>query len=214
MLHSSSVPITRASVDASRRIVNCIASSETEDSWGRVVKQDWDLTRYKANPVVLMNHDAQSLPIGRSENVRVEKGKLLATIVFADALANPAADYVWNSIQQGSLRAISVGWKPGSVAETTVDGRDVVVMSKNVLMEISLVNLPANPDALMVASMAGVRQRIAYASPEWKQLSPDDKARFLLTSPALMSAFHAELDARKASEEAAHRAKYERTRSA
>lgn len=130
------------------RSVDVVASSTAIDGYGEIVAQDWDLRRYEANPVVLYGHSSWGMPIGHASNVRVEGEKLLATLNFVDARANPLAEQVWQGILQGSLRAVSVGFRSKKGSMQNIDGRDVYVLAGNELMEISVVPIPANPDAV------------------------------------------------------------------
>lgn len=131
-----------------KRSVEVVASSEAIDAYGEIVVQDWDLKRYKANPVVLYGHNSWSLPIGHASDVRIEDGKLLATLNFVDARANPQAEQVWQGILQGSLRAVSVGFRSKAAKSQSIGDRTVFVLSGNELIEISVVPIPANPEAV------------------------------------------------------------------
>src|SRR5215210_4955591 len=131
------------------RAADFIASTSALDSHGEVVDQHWRLDRYRANPVVFYAHDHRDLPIGRAENVRVEDGKLQCRIVFATAEANPRAEHVWQSIQQRTLRAVSVGFVPNDMRLEKRNGEDVYVLTDNELHEVSVVPLPSNPEALL-----------------------------------------------------------------
>lgn len=148
------------------RTVDVTASDETIDSYGDIVEQKWDLERYATNPVVLYAHDSDDLPIGCAENVRVENGALRATLRFASAEANPLAERVWRSIQEGTLRAVSVGFYPRTVRYEMRDDREVCVLSDNELREISVVPVPANPNALaqLRARAAGSRTEVSPMS--------------------------------------------------
>lgn len=156
------------------RTIDVIASTPSLDGNGRVVLQDWDLARYEKNPVVLWNHGLGAgffgdsgdtdltLPIGFATNVRVEQGLLKATLNFVDERANPIAEKVWQGIQQGSIRAVSVGWQSGTVRWETHDNVEVAVLSQNELLEISAVAVPANADAVkegarLAASLRAMR---------------------------------------------------------
>lgn len=134
--------------NAESRTVDVIASDETIDSYGDIVEQSWNLERYLANPVVLFAHDSDDLPIGTAENVRVEDGALRATLRFVSEKANPLAEQVWRSVQEGTLRAVSVGFYPRDVRFEMRDGKEVCVLANNELLEISVVPVPANPNAL------------------------------------------------------------------
>lgn len=165
----------KSDAEASARAIDVIASTSDEDSYAEVVLQDWDLSRYLKNPVVLWDHNASggflqvtspedSIPIGHAENVRIEHGQLHARLTFVDEKANPLAEKIYQSFLQGSLRAVSVGFMPGEVsvasraalglppsdkADDDENPDDVLVMSANVLFEISATPLPANPHAVM-----------------------------------------------------------------
>ncbi len=134
------------------RTVDFIASTDALDSYEEVVEQDWNLKRFKKNPVVLFGHQSRDLPVGsctRCEVVKAgDKMQLECTVKFADAAANPMAEQVWQSVKQGTLRAVSVGFTPGDVRFEKRDGKGVYVLSKNELHEISVVPIPANPEAL------------------------------------------------------------------
>lgn len=139
----------KAADEKVERVVEVIASTDAEDRWGDSIEQVWRLDAYRANPVVLYAHDSRALPIGGAENVRVEDGALRATLRFVDASVNPEAEKVWQSIQAGVLRAVSVGFIPHSYRWEKRDDREILVLSDNELVEISVVPVPANPEALM-----------------------------------------------------------------
>lgn len=141
---SLSALATRAAGE--RRAIDVVASTAAEDSYGEVVAQQWKLERYLANPVVLYSHESRELPIGRAENVRVEDGKLLATLVFATGTER--AEEVWNLVQQGMLKGVSVGFRPHTTRWEKRDGREILVLDDNELLEISITPIPANPEAL------------------------------------------------------------------
>ena len=130
------------------READFIASTECIDSYDEIVEQVWDLDRYLGNPVVLFAHDSRSLPIGQCTSVGVRNGNLECTIRFASAEANPMAENVWQSVKEKTLRAVSVGFVPRDVRREMRDGDEVYVLSDNELHEISVVPIPANPEAL------------------------------------------------------------------
>lgn len=97
-------------------------------------------------------------PIGRATNVRVEKGQLLADITLASEKANPLAERVLHALREGVLNAVSVGWVPSEVHFEKFDGEEVVVLSGNELIEISVVPLPANPAAVRASLFTRSRE--------------------------------------------------------
>jgi len=115
----------------------------------------WDLDAYRANPVVLLAHDAGSLPVARAANVAVSNGALVVDIEFPPAGTSAASDQACALVAGGYLRAVSVGFLPleWSFNEER-GGRDYTSIQ---LLEISLVAVPSNPRALISASMGGRR---------------------------------------------------------
>lgn len=147
-------------VAADKRTVDVIASTDAQDRYGEIVEQVWQLDAYQANPVVLYAHDSRELPIGKAENIRVEDGQLVATLRFVGAEVNPRAEQVWQLVQEGVLRAVSVGFIPHTYRWEKRDDREVLVLTDNELVEISVVPVPANPEAL-----ARMRARALAARP-------------------------------------------------
>lgn len=142
-----SATIQRAA--GAERVLDVVASTDTVDSYGDSIDQgSWQLARYAANPVVLYGHATRDLPIGTAENVRVENGALRARLRLVSDEANPKAGQVWRLIEEGALRAVSVGFLPHTCRWEKRDDREVFVMADCELLEISVVPVPANPDAL------------------------------------------------------------------
>jgi HK97 family phage prohead protease len=132
------------------REVDFVCSTESLDSYGTIIKQDWDLSRFDKNPVVLYSHNAYDLPIGQSVKHGVEKKRLLSTVKIATKEANPKAELVWQSLLQKTLRGISVGFRPLEYHwEKASEGEgEVLVFDRNLLCELSITPLPSNADAL------------------------------------------------------------------
>lgn len=152
------------SLDAEKRSISVIASSESLDSHDEVVEQKWRFARYEKNPVILWAHNKAAghdgLPIGRGENWRVEgKGadaQLKMDIVFASADANPFADSVFKLFQEEILKSVSVGFRPHSVRlekrKSAGDEDEIFVLSDNELYELSVVPVGSNPDAVALGA--------------------------------------------------------------
>ena len=140
------------SVNKDARTVDFIASTDAIDSYDEIVEQDWILDRYLSNPVVLFGHNSRDLPIGTATRCEVVEAsgrkQLECTIQFLTAAANPMAEQVWHAVQEGGLRAVSVGFMPGDYRFEKRNGVEVFVLSQNTLHEISVVPIPANPEAL------------------------------------------------------------------
>jgi len=162
---------------AGERTFSFVCSTDALDSHGEIVEQDWLLDRYKANPVCFLSHDSRDLPIGTASNVRVEGGCLQADITIVPDDCHEDAARVVAQLNARTLRAVSVGFRPTAVRFEKRDDREVCVLSKNVLYEISLVGLPSNPDTLM-----RLRQR-AVAAAHAAPAAPTERS----TGAALLS---------------------------
>lgn len=142
--------------DEAQRMVEFVASTNAVDTYGTVLPVDrWDLNRYARNGVVGYQHDIYYSDdpdnvIGRGE-AYVEDGELRIRIYFEPEELNRKADKVYRKVLFGSINAVSVGFRataPGHWGRKD-DGEDPDVYYYNgqELMEVSVVNVPSNPDA-------------------------------------------------------------------
>ncbi|MGE4044472.1 MAG: phage major capsid protein [Acetobacteraceae bacterium] len=134
-----------------------VLSDATVDTYGDIVEPGgWDLRNFKRNPIALFGH-MSSFPIGTWSNVRVEGGKLIAKLNLAARGTSPRIDELIGLVEQGILRAVSVGflpleWEPIDETKPYAGQR----YKKQRLLETSLVSVPANPAALQLAKSIGV----------------------------------------------------------
>ena len=129
-----------------------VLSDAMVDRYGDIVEPaGWDLKWFKKNPVTLFAHDSQFL-IGTWENVRVEGGKLMARLSLAARGTSARIDELIGLVEQGVLRAVSVGFRPLE-ADPLDPNRPYGPQryKKQELLEASLVAVPANPAALALA---------------------------------------------------------------
>lgn len=146
---------------ASDGLVSFIASTASEDRMGDVIRQDgWDLKAYKKNPVVLFGHD-HSKPIGKAHNIRVKDGALTADFEFASAEVDEFAAKIGRMVKAGYLNAVSVGFQPLEVKPRKNGGYEFL---KSELLEISVVSVPANSEALAFAKSLGIDQSRVFAA--------------------------------------------------
>ena len=136
------------------REVDYVASTETIDSYGEVLRQNWIFDRFNKNPVILWAHNndwaVPTLPVGRSVRHVVENKQLLITPKFS--VVNPFAIIVFDMIVEGTLCAGSVGFRPHKVSRETINGAERTVCDQNELYEFSICPMGANPDALVIES--------------------------------------------------------------
>jgi HK97 family phage prohead protease len=162
------------SINKEERSIEVVASTDSVDSYGEIVAQNWKLDRYLANPVVLFAHQSRALPVGRAEDVMVRDGALQAKFIFATAEANPLAEQVWQSIAQKTLRGVSVGFMPATVRMEKRDDKEVWVLDDNELFEISMTPVPANPNGLAKMKARAFETYRAGASPSRDEVTHMD----------------------------------------
>ena len=134
-------------------VVSFIASTANPDRYGDVINQrGWDLGKYRKNPVILLNHNANALPIGRGE-VDVVDGQLIVDVEFD--MEDPQAKEIARKTKAGFLNAVSVGFNPLDATPRNMlekshpaHGQSGQYFDRAELLEISIVTIPANGEAV------------------------------------------------------------------
>lgn len=132
--------------DISRRRTFVISTASPDRDNDVVEVAGWQLENYRKNPVVLWAHDYRALPVGKAIEVGIRDGKLESTMEFAD---HEFANVVLRLVDGGFLRATSVGFRPSKYVLN--EDRRGIDFTEQELLEFSIVPVPANPEALIVA---------------------------------------------------------------
>jgi HK97 family phage prohead protease len=128
------------------RQIRIRASTPTPDRAGDVmVPKGCDAKGYAANPIILADHDPRQ-PIGRA-TLTIGDEAVDALIDFAPAGISAKADEYCGLAKAGILNAASIGFQPVEYEPIKGGGYRY---TKWELMEISLVAVPCNPEALVV----------------------------------------------------------------
>jgi len=145
--------------DAQARRMRFVASDESVDRYGDIIRvAGWDLSNFRTNPMLLFGHDSRSI-IGRVPEIGIEGRQLLATAELRPEGDNELADDIWRGLQGGFIRAVSVGFlptaepnvmrgEPDDSGYAPITGFEFVGQE---LLELSVVSVPANPQALALA---------------------------------------------------------------
>lgn len=142
-----------------------VGSSEKMDRTGDIVETSgWDLANFKNNPVVLWSHNSGIPPIGKAVRVirRSKDKQLIFDIEFPEKGTHEVADVVRGLVEQGFVKAVSVGFIPKD--GTPIEDEDLpehlqeenrsfwgpqpTRFTKQELLELSIVGIPAHQDAL------------------------------------------------------------------
>jgi len=132
-----------------KRTMEFIASKEVADRDNEVIKiKGIDLKNYKKNPVILWSHNRNDLPIGKAVRITKSGDTLKMKIQFADYETNPFADQVYRLLKGGYLNATSIGFMPDYEKVEYDEKKRQRIFNKVELFELSIVNVPANQEAL------------------------------------------------------------------
>lgn len=162
-------------LDQSSGIAEYIASDETVDSMGEVIRANgWRFNRFAKNSPFVDSHRYDSVEhlLGKVLDFRVKGRRLVETVQWAiDIPNNERARIGWEMTRAGYLKAVSVGFQPlrmvsrwdtdrtGWLAQLTELGlheeqgvRAVYIEQEQ--LELSAVIIGANPSALIQVGKA------------------------------------------------------------
>jgi HK97 family phage prohead protease len=151
-----------------------ISTESVDREQDRIALAGWDLANFRRNPVVLWGHDASRLPIGRALDLRIEDGGLKATVEFIPEdtpEGGQFAESVYRLARQGFIAATSVGFRPIKWDYTNDQSRGAddwfpgIDFEEQELVELSVVTVPANPEALADPPGPGEGTAIAADTP-------------------------------------------------
>jgi HK97 family phage prohead protease len=156
-----------------------VASDESRDAVGdRILVRGWELGRFQKNPQLLFAHDQRSLPIGSV--VKVWQGRhdgepaLMTESIFHEGDENPQAPLIEKLVAKGALPGVSVGFVPLKMVwpeseehrEKLGLGPWGVLHEKQELLELSVVPVPANSNALRVKTVERAQPLLRLAREE------------------------------------------------
>ncbi len=133
--------------DRASRQIEGYASTRDLDRTGEIIEPGAfadSLKDFMANPVLTYMHD-WSNPIGKVSDARIDDVGL-----FIRAEISETAQKVWKLIEEGILRAFSIGYEV--VEERIIEGVNHILRLR--LYEVAVVSIPANRRALFSVSKA------------------------------------------------------------
>lgn len=160
----------KTSDDSDGTLQVSIASTNDVDRDGDTIQADgWVLTNFKKNPVLLWGHNPFSPAIGIVDKIKKTKDGLIFVPKFD--LDDDFAKLLFGKYQKGILNTFSVGFDPIDWEETDKGFN----FTKQELLEVSAVNIPANPKAEVVREMSDV-----YAMAKSKGYKLDEEAEKII----------------------------------
>lgn len=164
-----------------------VASTPARDRMGDVIElAGWKLDRFQQNPVILADHrnEVEAI-VGRGKVWTDPTRGLMLEVVWADTERAKTARQLYEG---GFARAVSVGFLPVKY-DLIRDEKGLVVgihFLEQELLEVSLVTVPANPDALMVCSLESRRTELNPRDPQGGPLSAAPAAKGNDMDPQVM----------------------------
>lgn len=156
----SRAPVMSKGIDADKRQIHFLCSDDSLDLYGEVVAHGAmaeSLADFARNPILPVQHQYASATgtatiVGSWLKVWYTKAGLEGIAQFA---TTPLAEEYWQLYRDGHMRAVSIGFQAlaHEFRDLEIGGvmRRTRVHLKARLLEISLVSLPANPNALVRA---------------------------------------------------------------
>lgn len=163
-----------------KRIYSFIGTKEVVDRDGDVVEiKGMDLENYKINPVVLWGHDQGGTPIGKTVGLTHDRDSksLIFDIVFASTEKGREVETL---VKEGMLNSTSIGFivKDFEYDEKMDDG--VFRLTETELLEISIVNIPANQEAVSAGVKDVKEEETKNVEPKIEQEELRDVIRDLI----------------------------------
>lgn len=161
------------------RVVRFRASTPAVDRHGTVIRPEGINTlKFDANPIFLWAHDGYGSMfggpsvdsiIGRVTGHRKSRDAFDIDVEFAPPEASATADQAFRLVQSGFLSAVSIGFVPLKHHEEEIEGRGVTQIFDEVeLLEISLVPIPSNPEAVKIVRMMATATAPKPEDEEWR----------------------------------------------
>ncbi len=126
-------------------------SNNSLNSYGsRVLTEGMDTAQYERNPVLLYMHERGKV-VGYVKDVRVENDEVTGELVFDEA--TDLSRQLKKQFEVGSIRMVSAGLdvlELSEDAEHLVAGQTSPTITKSKLFEVSVVDIGANDDAIVL----------------------------------------------------------------
>lgn len=159
------------------RTIPFVASTKSKDRHKTVLNQDnWSIKNFNNNSIIGYQHNVYGDPCRRPDPNDVigkgrayyDNGQLMVDITFEPGDINPEAETIFKKIKFGSLRAVSVGFLPigegrfGEGNEAEGRGNETFYYDGQELLEVSVVNIPSNAEALKKSLRSHTAHALMY----------------------------------------------------
>lgn len=150
--------------EKSRTIPFIFSTGNRDRHQTKLNMNNWKLDNFLENPIIGYMHNVYGagcfsepnpdFVIGKAVDVKVSGGQLIGAIEFEDGSNNPLAEKIFRKVLKGFLNSVSVGFTEigkgyyGEGREAPGGEEPTYYFAGQELLEVSLVNIPSNPEAL------------------------------------------------------------------
>ena len=127
----------------------------------RLLVEGIDTEGFLKNPVCCVQHSTYMIPVGKWSNLRVEKDQLIGTVEF-DRNDDDAVKLYWK-YKDGYMSAVSLNIIPIEQSDDVkqlLPGQSCPTITKSELLEISLVTLPGQKNAVKLSTPEGGKYKL------------------------------------------------------
>jgi HK97 family phage prohead protease len=109
-----------------------------------------DLTRFRSNPVILVNHNVTGLPIGKVdvETLRIDGAKLVAKVIWDEADTDVETQRLIAKYKSGFMKGFSIGMLITKMQDRGTAETPQYYAVKSELYELSAVTIPSNKNTV------------------------------------------------------------------
>lgn len=128
----------------------------------RLLVEGIDREGFEKNPVCIVQHDTYSIPVGKWKNLKVENGKFTGVVEFDKN--DPEAVKLYWKYRDGYMNAVSLHILPISESdspEMLVVGQRYATITTSELLEISLVTVPGQKNAVKLCTIDGGEYKLS-----------------------------------------------------
>lgn len=139
------------------RVIEFIASSEIVDYDGDVVKIDgMDISKIKKNKSFLWSHNQSQPPVGKILSLKKDGKNLLGRAQMTSEEEYPFGYQIYKLIKGGYINNVSISFIPdySKIEYKEKDGKQIRIINNSTLLEVSAVNIGANPQAIITNTKA------------------------------------------------------------
>lgn len=210
------------------RTIPFVASTNAEDRHGTVLNQsNWDLKNFNTNPIIGYQHNVYGGDMCNAADPDDVIGKGIATVVsneraiagheqqldiditFEPKELNEKADKIFRKILNGTLNAVSVGFIPkgegryGQLNEKSgeVENKETFYYDGQELLEVSVVNIPSNAEALTKTVRSSTNDGIRFLKRFYKDELSFTQIESLTIGEVVKSLQSGEIPGKKETEE-------------